>query len=157
MDQLEERLVQTIHRYHRRGVDFNVPGMSRGKFILVAAAWQIYSESADHKVRVSELVAKMKIPAPGVSRILRSLEKDDLLQRSADPADRRVTLVTFTEKGLVCIRQCSDVMDSILHQVVQSMGKEKISQLCSLLDELYETSEKAFSDAASGCRESEDV
>jgi len=81
----------------------------------------------------------------------------ELVDRSADPDDRRVTLVTFTDKGLACIRQCSDAMDSILHQVVQSMGEEKISQLCLLLDEFFETSEKAYSDAASGCRESEDV
>ena len=75
MDQLEERLVKTIHRYHRRGVEFHVTGMSRGKFMLVAAAWQIYSESADQKVRVSDLVSKMGIPAPGVSRILRGLQE----------------------------------------------------------------------------------
>ena len=50
-------------------------------------------------VYISDLVQELHQPLPAISRTVRQMEQDGLVERFADPADRRKTLVRFTPKG----------------------------------------------------------
>lgn len=153
MDQLEEELIRVMHKFHKlRAIDC-VSGISRGKMLLVGSAWHILQCNPDHKVRVSDIVSRLDMPAPGVSRILKGLEEDGILERSVDPEDRRSTLVTFTEKGLTEIRRIEEQREKALHEIIRRMGEEKVRALCMLLDELYVNTESVYSECRASGKE----
>ena len=60
----------------------------------------------DGAVYISDLVQELHQPLPAISRTVRQMEQDGLVERFADPADRRKTLVRFTPKGYEACRQC---------------------------------------------------
>lgn len=145
MDQLEEELINAMHQFHKMRPVFCFSGISRGKIIVVGTAWQIYNSREDHKVRVSDIVSRIGMPAPGVSRILKGLEEDGILRRSLDPNDRRTTLVSFTDRGLSEIQKNIRSIEKALHEIIEGMGEEKVRTLCCLLNELYAQTESVFS------------
>ena len=53
----------------------------------------------DGAVYISDLVQELHQPLPAISRTVRQMEQDGLVERFADPADRRKTLVRFSPKG----------------------------------------------------------
>ena len=140
MNQLEEELMRTLHQFPKLRSEFSIPGISRGKLMLMSAAWEISQGDASRGIRVSELVARLEIPASGVSRLLKGLEEDGILKRSLDPKDRRTTLVTFTEEGVDTMRKCIVMVGDMLDSIIAGMGEEKVQTICSLLDELYSLS-----------------
>ncbi|HEX6751934.1 MAG TPA: MarR family transcriptional regulator [Longimicrobium sp.] len=48
---------------------------------------------------LGELAAAEQVTPPSMTRIVRNLEADGLVEREVDPADRRVARVRATEKG----------------------------------------------------------
>jgi DNA-binding MarR family transcriptional regulator len=146
MDQLDQEFIHAMHQFHKMRPMFSFSGISRGKIVVTGAAWQIYNSREDHKVRVSEIVSRLGIPAPGVSRILKGLEEDGIVMRSLDPEDRRTTLVSFTDKGMQEIQKNTRLFEEALHTIIQGMGEEKIRTLCTLLNELYAKTEEIFLD-----------
>ena len=48
---------------------------------------------------LGELAAAEQVTPPSMTRIVRNLEADGLVERETDPADRRVARVRVTEKG----------------------------------------------------------
>ena len=48
---------------------------------------------------LGELAAAEQVTPPSMTRIVRNLEADGLVERETDPADRRVARVRATEKG----------------------------------------------------------
>lgn len=153
MNQLEKQLLRNFSRFHRlaAGVMKDVPGgylpgktgPGKGRFIVMSAALRIYRESKDHRVRVGDIVDELHIPAPAVSRALKDLEADGVLVRQTDPEDRRITLVTFTERGMQQVRACTDAVDGLFDRITDRMGEMKVRQLCDLMEEFYTCTEKA--------------
>lgn len=50
-------------------------------------------------LRVSELAHRLCVDTSVTTRIVQSLETDGLVTRTADPADRRASLISITEAG----------------------------------------------------------
>ena len=69
-------------------------------------------------IYVSDLAAAVKQPLPAVSRALRQLEQDGLIERITDPNDRRKTLVRPTEKGLDASRQVEAAISRYFERVM---------------------------------------
>ena len=59
----------------------------------------------DGAVYISDLVQELHQPLPAISRTVRQMEQDGLVERFADPADRRRTLLRCTEKACPIIEQ----------------------------------------------------
>ena len=51
------------------------------------------------QVKVSDLSNALNLPRPGITRTVKEMEKNGLIQKIASPADGRVTYLTLTEKG----------------------------------------------------------
>lgn len=137
MNKQEELLLRSLAQYRKIARRFSVNGLSHVKFAIAAAAWKIYNSSESHRIRVSDLVEELGMPAPGVSRALRMLESDGILVRTTDPDNRRSTMVTFTETGIKKVQDSLARIDRIFNQVTEEMGEEKVETFCSLLQEFY--------------------
>lgn len=90
----------------------------------------------ERKAYVSELIRETHDSPQSVSRILRMLEKEGLLERYAEPTDRRKTYVILTEAGERAIAGCTQRMKLLEETLVERMGKERIEQLCADYEEL---------------------
>ncbi|MGI6057444.1 MAG: MarR family winged helix-turn-helix transcriptional regulator [Bilifractor sp.] len=154
VNKVQEDFLSSVYRFHRLRPSLCMSGTSRGKMYLLGAVWQIcrISGNPEPKVRVSDLVARLGIPAPGVSRILKSLEEEGVVVRGVDPSDRRTTLVSLTEKGRSEVQRGQDWLDQLLDSITSGMGEEKVRTLSILLNELYDQVELVLSDRESGSR-----
>ncbi len=75
---------------------------------------------------------------PSLTRILRTMEADELISRKNDEADRRQTLVTITPKGVQLIANHREGNAAILQELEAEFGRKKLNALLDLLEELGE-------------------
>jgi len=91
----EESLVQALARtHHEVGVAFErEAGMSRSRMHLLASL-----RAADEMTQ-SALQELLGVDGAAITRQVKQLEADGVVQRRADPEDHRYTLVTLTPQG----------------------------------------------------------
>ncbi|MFS0852305.1 MarR family winged helix-turn-helix transcriptional regulator [Microbacterium sp. 179-I 3D4 NHS] len=65
-----------------------------------AAQWRVLNLLEQQGgTRVGALAAAARTTQPGMTRLLGTLERDDLIVREQDPADSRAVVVRITERG----------------------------------------------------------
>jgi DNA-binding MarR family transcriptional regulator len=77
----------------------------------------------------SELAAREKIQRPTATRVLARLEEAGLIARTADPADRRSSLVSTTESGTELLASVRDRKDAYLAQRLDRLSPEDLAAL----------------------------
>lgn len=87
----------------------------------------------DGAVPVSALPEHLRMLAPAVSRTLRQLEADGLVERIPDPADHRKALVRLTDKAERIRLNAEDRMRDYMHRVIRRVGEETFARM---LDDL---------------------
>lgn len=92
----------------------------------------------DGAVYISDLVQELHQPLPAISRTVRQMEQDGLVERFADPADRRKTLVRFTPKGYEACRQCEAALGDYFSSVMARLEPEQLAQMEALRGALME-------------------
>ena len=121
----------------KRGTKTALDGCPKCHFMMLEATLiQINKHGTDGAIYVSDLAAAVKQPLPAVSRGLRQLEQDGLIERITDPHDRRKTLVRATEKGLAASRRCEQAISGYLNRVFQRLPAEQLDQMMALKDVL---------------------
>ena len=86
---------------------------------------------------VGEMAAHLDRAQSVVSDIVTHLERDGLLEREADPADRRRTLVWLTEAGRTALDRENQVLDlPLLATALDTMPDEAAATLLAALRRL---------------------
>lgn len=98
--------------------------------------------TADVKVSVSDLAEKLHVSPPALSRTLRRLEKKEFIRRTVDFKDRRNTDVELTEQGRAVIQKAEKTMFEFTNQVLRQMEPERLENLITGLQKLYDISQK---------------
>lgn len=100
------------------------------------ALYQIYEVTEinlhEEKIYVSDLAKRMEILPPSLSRVLKGLEKKELIERRVEQLNRRNVYVLLSEKGKEVLFTCSDRMDRLLKSVVEEMGQQEIDKMFEL-------------------------
>lgn len=91
-------------------------------------------------VKVSWLVKKARVPAPAISRTLRTLEQKGFIERTVDKDDRRNTFVSLTEAGTAINREIDGIMEGFADAVFGNMGEETMQRMNGYLKQFLETS-----------------
>lgn len=94
----------------------------------------------------SELAAIERIQRPTATRLLARLEADALVTRTADPTDRRASLVTATPAGRALLRTLRTRKTAYLAQRLDGLPPEELDTLAraaAILDRLLEAPEEA--------------
>ena len=86
----------------------------------------------DGAVYMSDLVREFHQPLPAISRGVRQMEQDGLVERFADPADRRKTLVRITPKGYEACQQCEAALSGYFSSVMARLEPEQVAQMDAL-------------------------
>jgi len=94
----------------------------------------------------SELAAVERIQRPTATRLLARLEADGLVSRTADPTDRRASLVTVTPAGRALLRTLRSRKNAYLARRLKDLPADELDTLArasAILDRLLEAPEEA--------------
>lgn len=91
---------------------------------------------SDGAVYVSELARAAGKPMPAVSRGLRLLEQDGMVERRTDPQDRRKTLVRITPAGQHALQECEQALNAYFARVMRRIEPAQLAQMMALGDVL---------------------
>jgi len=77
----------------------------------------------------SELAVRERIQRPTATRVLARLEEAGLVERTADPADRRSSLVTATGEGKALLRTVRERKDAYLVERLDRLSPDELAAL----------------------------
>ena len=132
-------LFAVVHYLHRlstegkRGAKMALESCPKCHFIMLEGVLMTIEEHGQNgTIYVSDLAAAVKQPLPAVSRALRQLEQDGLIERITDPNDRRKTLVRITPKGYELCHQCEQALRNYFASVLARLEPEQVAQMDAL-------------------------
>lgn len=101
--------------------------------------WRVLRVLGEHgMVETGRVAREAFILGPSLTGVLARMERDGLIRRARDPADQRRTVVEATAKGMRMVQQLSRTIEDHYAWMEKSLGKQKLSQLYVLLDEVIE-------------------
>ena len=101
--------------------------------------WRVLRVLGEHgMVETGRVAREAFILGPSLTGVLTRMERDGLIRRARDPADQRRTVVEATAKGMRMVQELSRSIEAHYAWMEKSLGKQKLSQLYVLLDEVIE-------------------
>jgi homoprotocatechuate degradation regulator HpaR len=101
--------------------------------------WRVLRVLGEHgTVETGRVAREAFILGPSLTGVLARMERDGLIRRERDSADQRRTVVAATAKGLKLVDKLSHTVEAHYDWMEKSLGKQKLAQLYSLLDEVIE-------------------
>lgn len=92
-----------------------------------------YTGSDERGPMVSEISERLNVTAPTVTQHLNSLEEQGLVERRADPSDRRIVRVRLTDAGRAMIGRIQEHRLRLFAGLVDHLGEEDSLRLARLL------------------------
>ena len=83
------------------------------------------------------LAARACLLLSSLTRILKTMEGEELLSRRSDRADRRKSIVSVTDKGRALIHTHLPEAEAIFLRLQTRYGAERMEELLDLLEELH--------------------
>ena len=101
--------------------------------------WRVLRVLGEHgTVETGRVAREAYILGPSLTGVLNRMERDGLIRRERDPADQRRTVVEGTAKGMKLVEKLSHTIEAHYAWMEKTLGKDKLSQLYALLDEIIE-------------------
>jgi DNA-binding MarR family transcriptional regulator len=95
----------------------------------------IFQNLGPEGARIGELAERAKLTNQSVGYLVDYLEEHGYVERRADPANRRASLVCFTDRGWDEADACAKILDQLDEELTERMGAERLEQLQTLLAE----------------------
>ncbi|MGU3575012.1 homoprotocatechuate degradation operon regulator HpaR [Brucellaceae bacterium C25G] len=106
-------------------------------FNITEQQWRVLRAlSSVENIEITDLANATCLLAPSLSRILRTLEQEDLITRTTVASDQRRSAIMITSKGMGVIEAVSPDSEAIYRQIAELYGTEKLAQLQFMLREL---------------------
>jgi MarR family transcriptional regulator, transcriptional regulator for hemolysin len=86
----------------------------------------------------AELARRQRVEAPSICRMVDRLERDGLVERRADPGDRRATRVRLTPAGLEVADRGAEILAAIERTIGESLDEEEQRVLGALLSRVLD-------------------
>src|SRR5262245_21680476 len=129
--QLMEQFRAIAHASHNRtNARMSAAGLSLARFRVLQAL------ASGGRLRMNELSAALGVVPRTVTTIIDALEKDRMVARLADPADRRATLLEITQEGLSQLHRHRALRDAAAAELFEVLTPAEKRQLASLLRRL---------------------
>ncbi|WP_294449186.1 MarR family winged helix-turn-helix transcriptional regulator [uncultured Gemmiger sp.] len=128
------QLFWQIRKTMQTSIQQAYPDRPRSELAMLERLHYIIRQNGqDGAVPVSALPDCLRMLAPAVSRTLRQLEENGLVERIPDPGDHRKALVRLTDKGEAIRLKAEDRMREYMHRVIDRVGEETFARM---LDDL---------------------
>jgi DNA-binding MarR family transcriptional regulator len=121
------RLFQELNRDEFRPYDLSTP------------QYAILFHASVDGVPLSQICQHMLADNSNLTRMVDRLEARGLVQRAADPSDRRVTLVQLTEAGKALIDDLHPRHRELVEQRMSHLSPEQLAAFHAAMHTLYES------------------
>jgi homoprotocatechuate degradation regulator HpaR len=98
--------------------------------------WRALKALAASEMRAGQLSRASLISMPSLTRIIRALEKQGLIERRTEERDQRAALLSLTESGHGLVLSVSHAAEARYNEIVAAFGLERLERLHLMLDEL---------------------
>jgi DNA-binding MarR family transcriptional regulator len=110
------------------GADLAPHGLTTGDYEVLVRL----SEVPEHRMRMCDLAAQLRLSPSGLTRRLDGLVKGKLVRREPSAQDRRVMLATLTPKGMSVLEEAApDHLSGVRRHFVDRLTREEIAALAS--------------------------
>lgn len=98
--------------------------------------WRALKALAGGAMRAGQLSRASLISMPSLTRIIRTLEKQGLIERRPEERDQRAALLSLTAKGRDMVLSVSQAAEKRYDEIVAAFGLERLERLHLMLEEL---------------------
>lgn len=103
--------------------------------------WRVMRVLGEHAnepagIETGRIAREAYLLGPSLTGVLSRMERDGLIARERCPQDARRTVVRATALGLDKVQALSHSIESHYRWMAQQLGKDRLSQLYALLDDL---------------------
>jgi DNA-binding MarR family transcriptional regulator len=107
------------------------------------------SEAPDRTLRMTDLAAQTNATLPRLSHVVRRLEDRGLVERFANPENRRATNARLTDDGWALIQASAPGhVDTVRRNVIDALSTEQVAQLTTIADAILRRVDPTASMAA---------
>lgn len=145
------RYMVRLQKQAKRGMRAALADCPRCHFGMLQGLYMcIRNQGRDGAICASEISRAMHQAPPAISRGLRVMEQDGLIERTADPTDRRKTLVRLTPWGESCRKQCEQALWGYFEATINRIDPQDLAEMHRLHEILLQAieSENAARQAA---------
>jgi DNA-binding MarR family transcriptional regulator len=88
----------------------------------------------EHGTRLTDLARRLNVSKQAVGQLVEELEGEGLLERVADPDDKRARRVRFTARGMQAMQHGLSVLAGLEAELVARLGKSRAAALLAGLE-----------------------
>ena len=116
-------------------VEDEIRSRLRASFGITLPRFDLMAQLERHPegLRMGELSKRMMVTGGNVTGIVDQLEKEGLVERVADPQDKRAFVVRLTKAGRRAFAEMAAVHESWIEELLQDIATEDKAQLIVLL------------------------
>jgi DNA-binding MarR family transcriptional regulator len=133
IDAILESLVAVLPVFHRRILRMDLGGTTGS---LTRVHLGIMAKLSEGNVSVSELARASIVPKPQMTRLIGQLVATGVVARLDDPADRRVTLISLTERGRLLHAQVKARIEDNLRDELRALSPDELVEMSQALETL---------------------
>lgn len=127
-------LLEILFLLHKAGHGIFLPeSMHPGAFFLLKTINKKMRKEGVPGIKMGDLRRSTDGSMPGLSQMVRNLEKRGLVWRFPDEEDRRVVYVAITEEGQELLRQNAARTEDFLRRLENVYGRENTDRLREML------------------------
>ena len=134
---LQEQLITAQHRFMKMHRDLCFTGLRKSEFVMLEII-ERENGNREQGVLASDIAKRLRITAPAVSKMLRSMEEKGYVERRVDEKDRRNTRVSITPDGKEAEQQVRRQMQEFITGVIERLGEERTKELIHLMNRYTE-------------------
>lgn len=112
-------------------------GVKKSELLLLATMIEIMKDGRVG-VKTSDLSSNLMVTPAAVTHMINSLEEGGFVERKSEPKDRRIVLVSPTEKGKHIMNLAKERFNKNFEELVNFLGIEDSKELTRLLNLIYE-------------------
>ena len=134
---LQEQLITAQQRFMKMHRDLCFTGLRKSEFVMLEII-ERENGNREQGVLASDIAKRLRITAPAVSKMLRSMEEKGYVERRVDEKDRRNTRVSITPDGKEAEQQVRRQMQEFITGVIERLGEERTKELIHLMNRYTE-------------------
>lgn len=92
---------------------------------------------------MNEISEKMNLNSSTMTRILDKLVRDDYILRCKDDNDKRIVIVSLTEKGIEAASKLNDSVKAYYKKIIQNIPEGQVEEILKSVNILQKAFEKA--------------
>lgn len=92
---------------------------------------------------MNELSDKMNLDSSTMTRVIDKLVRDEIVNRDRDEADRRVVIVSLSDKGSEAAKELSCSVNEYYKKIIKNIPNGEVSDILQCVSKLLKAFEKA--------------